>query len=750
MSNETVVLRICVATLLAVAMVAMPVSSAGSGKLAVPGTAGSWTYGGSTWDAPRDIAATRDGGLVLAGESNSIDHDLAGVPFMGGPSDVWVLKLDASHVVEWSRRYGGSKTDTPSMVQQTADGGYIFIADTFSSDGNVSQFYGNSSTDIWVVKLTETGTLDWERCYGGNHTDFGSDIQQTSDSGFILCGYTSSVDGDVTGHHGPEGQKDAWVIKIGPTGAIEWQKCLGGSNEDSGGAIIQTRDGGYLMSGSTKSNDGYITSHHGAAGVGDTWLVKLSEDGMVMWQKCLGGSGSEGGGSVLQTADDGFIIAAATASTDGDVSGNHDSTGATYDAWVVRTDATGGIVWQKCIGGTGDENIGKILPATGGGYLFVGNTESDNDDVSSPYRPTNTDPDAWVVRLNSAGSPLWQKCLGGTGYDVGSGIVDAADGGHLVAVQTLSTDGEASIHYGNWDALLVKLNGPPLLTGIAPTQVALADLPRSIVITGEDLDLSSVVRLSRDGSPFVILLPGPGFPSGTTLLPCIEAGTVTPGTYTVRVTGPDGQWAELPDALTITCGPAPKITSVTPTSGQQGETVLLMTIKGSNFATVALGGVKDIRFNRTGRPDILATNLTTVSATQLTCKVVVPAGAEVAKWNLVVRNPDGQYAVKANAFSVKAKTVRPPRVNAVTPRRVKTGQPVFLNAIMGSAFNESVSVAITGPRGMVIAVSNVTVQSATRISCDADLTGVPKGYATVTVTNPDGKKGMRARALALK
>ena len=131
-----------------------------------------------------------------------------------------------------------------------------------------------------------------------------------------MASYSGSNDIDVIGNHGGA---DAWIVKLNSAGLIEWQRCIGGTGSDFGWYIQQTTDGGYVFAGSTDSNDGDVSGNHGS---NDVWVVKLNAIGIIQWQKCLGGTGSEGAEGIEQTSDGGYIVIGnTTASADGDVSG---------------------------------------------------------------------------------------------------------------------------------------------------------------------------------------------------------------------------------------------------------------------------------------------------------------------------------------------------------------------------------------------------------------------------------------------
>jgi hypothetical protein len=344
--------------------------------------------------------------------------------------------------IEWQKCLGGMWENYAYSVQQTSDGGYIVAGYTGSNDGDVSGLHG--FYDGWVVKLDASGTVQWQKCLGGsNHEEFYA-IQQTSDGGYIVAGYTESNDGDVSGLHGF--YDDGWVVKLDASGNLLWQKCLGGSGEDVLYSIQQTSDGGYIVAGTTSSYDGDVSGYHGAYGGyyenTDGWVVKLDASGNLLWQKCLGGSRGDYASSIQQTSDGGYIVAGYTQSSDGDVSGNHGF----YDGWVVKLDTSGNLLWQKCLGGSDWWDVfNDIQKTSDGGYIVAGRTDSNDGDVSGNHGSG----DGWVVKLDASGNLLWQKCLGGSDEDYARSIQQTSDGGYIVVGYTTSNDGDVSGHHGN-------------------------------------------------------------------------------------------------------------------------------------------------------------------------------------------------------------------------------------------------------------------------------------------------------------
>jgi hypothetical protein len=237
-------------------------------------------------------------------------------------------------------------------------------------------------------------------------------------------------------------------VKLDSVGNILWLKCLGGSLYDEANSVQQTADGGYIVAGDTNSTDGDVSGNHGAR---DAWVVKLDNIGNIQWQKCLGGSMNDFAFSVQQTADGGYIVAGDTNSTDGNVSGNHGN----YDSWVVKLDNIGNIQWQRCLGGSRNEEANSIQQTADGGYIVAGDTNSTDGDVSGNHGNY----DFWVVKLDSIGNIRWQKCLGGSSYEYGLSTQQITDGGYIVAGITNSNDGDVSGNHGGEDYWVVKLDG---------------------------------------------------------------------------------------------------------------------------------------------------------------------------------------------------------------------------------------------------------------------------------------------------
>jgi PKD repeat protein len=350
-------------------------------------------------------------------------------------------------VIQWQRSLGGSSDDYANSVHQTADGGYIVAGYTSSNNGDVSGNHGGK--DMWVVKLDNAGNTQWQKTLGGSGDDVAKYVQQTTDAGYIIAGNTYSNDGDVSGNHG---NADAWVVKLDNVGNIQWQKTYGGNNNDAANSVQQLSDGGYILGCTAISeNNGDIIGSHGAA---ECWVVKISSTGVIEWSRCMGGQSYDYAHQMQQTADGGFVMGGVTLSLDGDVTGYQGG----GDHWVVKLDNIQEIEWQKTLGGTGTDVLTSVIQTTDGGYITAGHVYSQDGDIPGSGFHGTVFNDYWVVKLNSTGAIQWKKALGGTGNDLAQSIQQTVDGGYVVFGYTTSNDDDVSGNNGYVDYWIVKLN----------------------------------------------------------------------------------------------------------------------------------------------------------------------------------------------------------------------------------------------------------------------------------------------------
>jgi len=328
--------------------------------------------GGAKDDRVDDVIPTSDGGFILSVRSKSNDGDFIG-NYRG--EDVCLLKLDKYGKKEWQKNYGGSQYEILNSFKQTSDGGYIFSATTSSFDGDVMGHHGNDgNSDAWIVKVDAFGSIIWQKCIGDKGLDGGSDIIEAFDKGYIFSVYITPINQPMISQ----------LIKFNINGEIEWQKNIEGSK------IVKTTDGNYFI---------YTESNWSKDA--DIRYWKINQQGEILWEKKIGGSATDFAKNVQQTSDGGYILTGLTLSNDGDVSGNH----GIFDAWLVKLNSNGEIQWQKCIGGTGyEESDLKVFQIKDGGYLVSTDyTYSSNGNFIGSHGES----DIWIAKLNDLGVILW-------------------------------------------------------------------------------------------------------------------------------------------------------------------------------------------------------------------------------------------------------------------------------------------------------------------------------------------------------
>jgi len=361
-----------------------------------------------------------------------------------------------SPVVEWQKLLGGNNGEYPNSIEHTSDGGFIVAGFTEGPDnGDITGYHGNPlAGDLWVIKSDNAGNVQWKRCFGGFSQEVGGYIKQLPDGGYVLAGSSASVSCQTGG---PHGGLDFWIVRLTNSGNIIWQKWFGGSQNEYCCSLDLTADGGFLIAGETESSNGDVSGYHNSQ---DYWIIKVDNNGNLVWQKCLGGSNDEICFSVRSTNDGGCIATGHSFSNDGDVSGNKGSS----DYWLVKLSNTGSLQWQKCLGGTQSDQARSIVLTVDGGYIVAGMSSSNNNDVSGNHSgPAGGSSDFWVVKINSVGVIQWQKCYGGAANEIAYEIKATPDGGFAVAGTSESNDGDLICNAGWIDLWAIKINSSGLL-----------------------------------------------------------------------------------------------------------------------------------------------------------------------------------------------------------------------------------------------------------------------------------------------
>ncbi len=382
--------------------------------------------GGKKLEAGVSLIQTSDGGYAITGLTKS---------FSAGGHDVYVVKLDATGNLQWTKTIGGPESEEGNSLIQTSDGGYAITGFTKS--------FGTGELDVYLVKLDANGNLQWTKTIGGKKEDMGTSLIQTSDGGYAIAGYTYSFGA---------GESDLYVVKLDANGNLQWTKTIGGKKEDVGLSLIQTSDGGYAITGTTTS--------FGAGGK-DVYVVKLDANGNLQWTRTVGGPGNEVGSSLIQTSDGGHVIAGTTASFGAGEA----------DVYLIKLDANGNLQWTKTIGGPEHDRGRSLIQTSDGGYAITGTTSS--DELAAYFGPAEAD--IYVVKLDANGNLQWTKTIGGPEHDRGLSLIQTSDGGYAIAGST------QSFGAGEWDVYVVKLdkNGDACCAVSQTSQVGLGGRLRS-------------------------------------------------------------------------------------------------------------------------------------------------------------------------------------------------------------------------------------------------------------------------------
>lgn len=356
------------------------------------------------YSAGYSVHQTDDGGYIITGTRYSYE-----VRFLS--QIVWLIKTDADGNKVWDRIFGGERTDIGYSVQPTRDGGYIIAG--------VTESFGSGGHEAWLIKTDAQGNEVWNRTFGGPNDDCARSVQQTNDGGYIIVGSTYSYNEAYL-------SQKVWLIKTDANGNKVWDRIFGGPLDDWGNSVQQTSDGGYIVVGATKS--------YSKGGESALWLIKTDANGNNVWDRTLARHGDAVGQSVQQTQDGGYIIMGSTVPI-GSIPG---------EIWLIKTDSDGNEVWDKILGGSG-EDVGKSVQQTSdGGYIIVG---------SNPYSAVNQG--IWLIKTDANGNVVWDRIFGESGWNEGKSVQQTSDGGYIITGTTYPH----GVSDGNSDVWLIKTDG---------------------------------------------------------------------------------------------------------------------------------------------------------------------------------------------------------------------------------------------------------------------------------------------------
>ena len=372
------------------------------------------------------------------------------LPFFFSCSSGTPSKIISNPEIAFVKTFGGTKNESANTIIKTNDGGYLVAGFTQSSDGDITNKL-NDSFDFLLLKFDANNNLQWQNTFGGSDDDRASDVVESSDGGFVVLGASKSIDGDVSENNG---QQDYWLTKIDAFGNLLWQKTYGFSGADSGTSLIATNDGGYLLTGildvTASGGAGNSRATNSKHAGGDYWVIKVNNLGELQWSKYFGGTFTDTPFNLIETDINEYIIVGSSDSQDVDITNPKGQ----YDFWVIKISNTGNLIWEKSFGGDQNEEAKGITKTNDGNYLIIGDTRSNNKDVTNNKGAA----DLWLIKISPLGDLIWEKTIGGTSFDSGTSISNTLDNGFILCGNSRSSDMDVSSNYGQNDAWIIKIN----------------------------------------------------------------------------------------------------------------------------------------------------------------------------------------------------------------------------------------------------------------------------------------------------
>ena len=415
--------------------------------------------------------------------------------------------------IELVKTFGGSQEDDALSVVEIQDGNIAVFGYTQSNDGDV---IGKITTDsdYWLIKFSQDLDIIWQKTFGGTSDDRGQDIVATIDGGFLITGFSRSTDGDVSENFGFH---DFWALKLNTSGNVIWEKSFGFSGNDRSFAVIETSDGGYFISGfldvsasDGAGNDNGVSGRPSKSifakhGVGEFWGIKLNEDGETQWRRYFGGTNNDRSYDVIEAHDGNIIMVGSSESDDFDIINPRGS----YDFWAVKVNLEGDLIWQKNFGGSSIDIGYGIEKTADGNYLFVGDTRSNDADVSNFKGNT----DFWVIKFDESGQMIWEKTFGGADFDSARNGIELQNGDLLICGSSKSIDEQVSTNFGQNDVWLVHTNASGIIkserniggTELDFAQQAIQFSDGSVIVVGSSESDDELVMENKGGKDVLVL-----------------------------------------------------------------------------------------------------------------------------------------------------------------------------------------------------------------------------------------------------
>jgi hypothetical protein len=339
-----------------------------------------------------------------------------------------------SQDILWEKSYGGKQADYLFDAVPTPDYGFLLAGSSLSKKSGNKTEDNRGDLDYWVWKMDDKGDLDWQKSMGSTGQDKLRCVLLTNDGGYLLAGSSESkllpkkgetekefLDGDKKSIS--RGQSDFWIIKLNAKGGEEWQKTIGGSGQDELTCAVRTKDGGFVIGGSS-SSDASGEKNKDSYGGMDYWVIKLDNEGKILWQQSFGGQYNDELRCISLAKDGGFILGGSSNSSD---TGNKTQKNlGENDYWLIKLDKNGNEQWQRTLGGKGDDQLNAVLTSFDGNYIIGGNSNSESGDDKKSSNESGTD--FWVLKLDKEGKEiLWQETYNIAKVDVLTSLVENDD-----------------------------------------------------------------------------------------------------------------------------------------------------------------------------------------------------------------------------------------------------------------------------------------------------------------------------------
>ncbi|APD06396.1 DNA helicase [Flavobacteriaceae bacterium UJ101] len=329
-----------------------------------------------------------------------------------------------SQEIEWQKSLGGAQEEYLFDAIPTLDYGYIVAGSSVSSSSGTKELHSYGNLDYWIWKMKENGDLEWEQNLGGTGNDFLRSIRYTSDGGYILGGSSDSPINEVK-TDSCRGKQDYWIVKLDPKGEVQWQKTLGGSEDDQLEVIRPLSDnGGYILAGTSSSSTSFEKEEE-TRGNTDYWIVKLDNQGDSQWQRTLGGNyADEVKGLEVLPENKGYMVYGYSNSTiSGDKEVKNKGLG---DVWVVRLTSEGEVLWQESYGGKGDDIPTGLQITEEGNYVLLGYSNSNTEEGT----------DYWLMEFDDLGNIHFEETYNVGTTDIATGLTKNKDHSYLISGYT--------------------------------------------------------------------------------------------------------------------------------------------------------------------------------------------------------------------------------------------------------------------------------------------------------------------------